>query len=355
MHPLIREDISQTIKSLKKELVLLEDKTILISGGAGFIGSYLVAVLLTLNKGWLKKPCTVIVIDNLITGSKKNTLVNTEDDPQFQLIQNDICDPLPDINADYIIHAAGLASPHHYQKLPLETIKVAVDGTKNLLEFAKRKKVKGFLYFSSSEIYGDPDTGHIPTPETYWGNVSANGPRACYDESKRLGETLCTTYHKLYKIPIKIVRPFNIYGPGMRINDYRVISTLLIRGIHSNPFLIYNQGNQTRTFCYIADAAQGFLKALLQGKSGEIYNVGSDNKEISIANLAHLIGDLFPEPITIQHTDYPESYPAGEPQRRCPDLTKIKNELGFIPTVELASGLKKTLVWYQDQLKNETA
>jgi len=353
MNSLIRQDIHNIIESLEKELSLLEGKTILISGGAGFIGSYLVAVLLTLNEERFQKPCKIIVMDNFITGSRKNALIDAESNPHFQLIEHDVSKPLPDVNADYIIHAAGLASPFHYRKSPLETVDVFVGGTRNFLELARQKKVRGLLYFSSSEVYGDPHPDFIPTPETYWGNVSASGPRACYDESKRLGETLCSIYHQLYNLPVKIARPFNVYGPGMRMDDYRVIPTFLTRGLNNQPIQIYNHGNQTRTFCYITDAVQGFLKILLRGKAGEAYNVGSDNEEIGIASLAKITSKIFPKPIGVELINYPESYPAGEPQRRCPDLSKIKKELGFSPKIELEMGLAKTLKWYQDRIKDE--
>ncbi|MBU6415266.1 NAD-dependent epimerase/dehydratase family protein, partial [Patescibacteria group bacterium] len=283
----------------------------------------------------------------------KNVIVDINN-PHIRFIEHDVRKPLPaNLNADYLIHAAGLASPFYYQKFPLETIEVAVEGTKNFLEFAKEKKVKGMLYFSSSEIYGDPHPNYIPTPEHYWGNVSSTGPRACYDESKRLGETVCTVYHKLYNVPVKIVRPFNVYGPGMKINDYRVIPTFMVKAIRGDSLPVHDKGNQTRTFCYITDAVQGFLKVLVSGKAGEMYNVGKDNEEINMVGLATTLSELFPHRIDIQLISYPESYPAGEPQRRCPDITKIRTELDFHPDVNLKEGLSRTLAWYQTHLKDE--
>ncbi len=179
MPPLIREDVLNIIKSIRDEASVFEGKTILISGGAGFLGSYLVATFLMLNREVFRKHCKIIILDNFITSSGKNALMDIEGDPHCIFIQHDVRNPLPDINADYVIHAAGLASPYYYRKSPIETIEVAVNGTRNFLEFAKQKNIDGLLYFSSSEIYGDPDPAFIPTPETYWGNVSAVGPRAC--------------------------------------------------------------------------------------------------------------------------------------------------------------------------------
>ena len=157
-------------------------------------------------------------------------------------------------------------------------------------------------------------------------------------------------YHQLYGIPVKIVRPFNVYGPGMKENDYRVIPTFMTKLIRGESLPVYDKGNQTRTFCYITDAIQGFMKILVRGRNGEAYNVGSDNGEINMVSLATLLNQLFSKSAPIQLTDYPDSYPAGEPQRRCPDLTKIKKELEFSPTVDLAIGLTRTLAWYQEEL-----
>ena len=182
---------------------------------------------------------------------------------------------------------------------------MALNGTKNLLEFAKSKKVKSMLYFSSSEVYGDPNPNYIPTPEGYWGNVSAVGPRACYDESKRLGETLCMTYHQLYKIPVKIVRPFNVYGPGMKVHDYRVIPTFMVKALKGEALPVHDKGNQTRTFCYITDAIQGFIKVLASDKNGEIYNVGRTDEEINMVSLGNLVSGLVTRKPAVELVAYP--------------------------------------------------
>ncbi len=353
MQHIIQEDIRAIIASLKNEVKLFEGKTFLISGGYGFLGTYFVATLLALNKKVFKKPCKVIVLDNYITSSEHNPAID-ERDPHFTLIQHDVRNSLPhNLKADYLIHAAGLASPFYYRKFPLETIEVAVHGTKNFLEFAKEKKVKSLLYFSSSEVYGDPNPNFIPTPEHYWGNVSAVGPRACYDESKRLGETLCMTYFQLYKVPVKIVRPFNVYGPGMKVHDYRVIPTFMVRALKGQPLPVHDKGNQTRTFCYITDAIQGFFKVLASEKNGEIYNVGRDDEEINMVGLATSVSDLLPSRPRVELISYPDSYPAGEPQRRCPDISKIKRELGYTPHIKLKTGLARTLAWYQKILSHD--
>lgn len=346
---IVKEDIRIIADAIKKEAKKLEGKTLLISGGAGFIGSYILAAIHELNNEYLSKPCKVISIDNFITGRKRRIIEEIKS-YSFAFIEADVTKPLNiKEKVDYIIHAAGLASPVYYQKYPLETIESAVYGVRNLLELAKLKKVKSFLYFSSSEIYGDPDPKFIPTPETYRGNVSAIGPRSCYDESKRLGETICMVFYDKYKTPVKIVRPFNIFGPGMLPNDYRVVPMFVSNALRGKSLPVHDKGDQTRTFCYISDAIIGFLKVLLSKDNGQVYNVGNDNNEISVLSLATIIKKLFNGKVNIETVSYPKQYPQDEPKRRCPDLTKIRKNLGYVPSVELKEGLERVIVWYKEE------
>lgn len=345
----VKEDIRVIAQAIKKDAKRLEGKTLLISGGAGFIGSYILATIHELNSKYLSKPCKVISIDNFITGRKRRIVGEIKSD-NFTFIEADVTKPL-DIKekVDYIIHAAGLASPVYYQKYPLETIESAIYGVRNLLDLGRVKKIESFLYFSSSEIYGDPDPNFIPTPETYRGNVSAIGPRSCYDESKRLGETICMVFYDKFKMPVKIVRPFNVYGPGMLPNDYRVVPMFVSSALNGKPLPVHDKGNQTRTFCYISDAIVGFLKVLLSKKNGEVYNVGSDIDEINMMKLAMMVSDLFKNKVEVKTIKYPNHYPQDEPKRRCPDLTKIKTDLGYKPSVDLKQGLNRVIKWYKEE------
>lgn len=351
MDKAVINDLKMCLEDLKEEVKLLEGRTILISGGAGFIGNYINVLLYLLNKNILKKKCRVISVDNYITGSRKNFIVDIKD-KNFTFLHHDVRLPLnTHEKVDYIIHAAGLASPFYYKKYPLETIESAFLGAKNLLELARINKVESFLFFSSSEIYGDPEPSAVPTPETYVGRVSSVGPRACYDESKRLAETLCIIYNQLYKVPIKIVRPFNVYGPGMRHTDYRVVPTFLYTGLKGKNLPVHDKGIQTRTFCYISDAITAIFKVLLKGRSGEVYNIGNDKPEISMYELALTICDILGNGTKPRRKSYPSNYPAGEPQRRCPDLTKIRTELGYEPKIDLKTGLKKSIDWFKSEYK----
>jgi UDP-glucuronate decarboxylase len=217
-----------------------------------------------------------------------------------------------------------------------------------LLELARVKKPTGFLFFSSSEIYGDPDPKFVPTPETYKGHVACIGPRACYDESKRLSETLCSIYHEQFSVPVTMVRPFNVYGPGMKIDDYRVIPAFANKGFKGEALRVHGTGNQTRTFCYISDAMIGFLKVLISGKAGSVYNIGMDEEEIPMEKLATTVADVIGGGLKVELIDYPDSYPPDEPRRRCPDLTKARKELAYSPVVGLRHGIERTIGWYRD-------
>lgn len=343
MTSIIEEDIQTIVQNLGEDAHRFSGKTVLISGGAGFLGRYFLGVFRHLNAHILEKPCRVLSVDNFITGSVDQ---NAAHDPNIVHVWADVVHPLPvreDIH--FIIHAAGIASPVYYMKYPLETIESAVMGIRNLLELArKNKSLEGFLYFSSSEIYGDPDPRFVPTPESYHGHVSSVGPRACYDESKRLGETIATIYHQQHKIPVTIVRPFNVFGPGMGHNDRRVIPMFTYQALNKQPIPVHGQGSQTRTFCYITDAITGFTQTLLRGSHGEAYNIGNSDNEIAMNELAKLFAELVPG-ASYKQIEYPETYPAGEPQRRCPDLTKARTHFDYAHKVSLRDGLARFIMW----------
>ena len=337
------EDAREIVRNLDTEKKEFIGKTLLITGGLGFLGQMFIRVAKILNENNSLTPCKVISLDNSITSSKS---VEEDFDYDFvEFIDHDVIQSFS-INReiDFIIHAAGIASPTYYRKFPLETLDVAIQGTRNMLDLAKEKKSK-LLFFSSSEIYGDPYDNDVPTPETFRGNVSSLGPRACYDESKRLGETISRIYYEQFKVHSVIVRPFNVYGPGMNKNDYRVLPNFARQIIAGNPVKVYGTGNQTRTYCYITDAVTGFIKALLNGNPGEAYNIGNDSPEISVIELTKYISNVIKEEVQIELGEYPSSYPPDEPQRRCPDLTKSKRDLNFHPSVELENGLKKFFEW----------
>lgn len=343
--PIIEQDVATIAEEVRDDARELAGRTVLVSGGAGFLGRYLLGVFRYLNRRVLETPCRVISVDNYITGERDGAF-GANADPRVLSMWADVTQPLPLREpVHYIIHAAGLASPVYYQQYPLETIESAVMGAKNLLELGRKTKLKSFLLFSSSEIYGDPDPRSVPTPETYCGNVSSIGPRACYDESKRLAETLSLVYHQRFGVPVKIVRPFNVYGPGMKPHDHRVVPTFGLRALRGEVLPIHGDGHQTRTFCYVTDALVGFLKVLFAGRPGEVYNVGNDDQEITMGELARIFVEAGGVGARVETIPYPATYPAGEPQRRAPDLTKIRTELGYAPSVPLRDGVRRFLRW----------
>jgi nucleoside-diphosphate-sugar epimerase len=256
---------------------------------------------------------------------------------------------------EYVIHAAGIASPIYYRRHPIETMDANITGLRTLLDHSMHNSdatpLEGFLYFSSSEIYGDPTPDDIPTPETYRGNVSCTGPRACYDESKRYGETLCVNFARQHDLPVKIARPFNNYGPGLKITDGRVIPDLCRDVFGGRDVVLHSDGSPTRTFCYAADAVTGYYKTLVHGHSGEAYNIGVEEPEISMLQLAETIvdtaRDLFGYTGQVVHRVSEErDYLVDNPNRRCPVITKARTHLGYDPQISLADGIRRSLVWY---------
>jgi nucleoside-diphosphate-sugar epimerase len=265
----------------------------------------------------------------------------------------------------YIIHAASIASPTYYRKYPIETMDANVNGLRTLLEYCRQQQendnpVEGFLFYSTSEIYGDPSPENIPTPETYRGNVSCTGPRACYDESKRYGETLCVNFARQYDLPIKAARPFNNYGPGLKITDKRVLPDFARDVLAGRDIILLSDGSPTRTFCYIADAIVGYYKILVKGKPGEAYNIGAEKPEISMANLAERVTALAKELFdyqgkVVRQKSTDDEYLIDNPNRRCPIITKARTDLGYNPTIGIDEGLKRSLIWYQDNREAEEA
>jgi len=344
--PYLPSDIEEIATRLGPDAKRFAGSTMLLCGGHGFLGRYFLALFAYLNRHVLDRPCRLIALDNHITSRHVASEAWNQDQDGCRFIQHDIIKPVIfEEPLDYVIHAAGIASPYYYRKYPLETLEVATTGTKNLLTLAAEHRVKGFLFFSSSEIYGDPDEAHVPTPESYRGNVSCIGPRACYDESKRIGETLCTIFHELYGVPTKIVRPFNVYGPGMSERDYRVLPNFASRIVRGKPLQIYGSGRQTRTFCYVTDAMVGFVKVLLNGTPSHVYNIGNPSSEVSMLQLANVMSRVLDRELEVNVVEYPDSYPSDEPQRRCPDITKASLQLNYQPAVDLQEGLKRFMAW----------
>jgi len=354
---IVTEDLSDMATRLAAEFGKLSGKKLLIVGGGGFLGYYLVQAPLAWNRLNKGPAIDVTVYDNWIRGTP-SWLDGLKTDPHLKLVTHDITNPVPSgaPDFDFIIHAASIASPIYYRKHPIETMDANVNGLRHLLEYALKQKksgkpLSGFLFYSTSEIYGDPTPENIPTAETYRGHVSCTGPRACYDESKRYGETLCVNFAHQYDLPITMARPFNNYGPGLKISDRRVLPDFARDVFAGRDIVMLSDGSATRTFCYITDAIVGYYKILANGRKGEPYNIGTDKPEVAMAQLAESVVKL-----AEKHWDYTgrvvkqispdKDYLVDNPNRRCPVIDKARNELGYEPTVDFEDGLERALIWY---------
>lgn len=300
---------------------------ILLTGGAGFIGSHLCDFLMA-------KGNKVICLDNLITGKMEN-VSHLLSNPNFKFIRHDVTTYIDiDEPIDYVLHFASPASPVDYQKYPIQTLKVGSLGTHNALGLAKAKGAK-FLLASTSEVYGDPTVN--PQPETYWGNVNSIGPRGVYDESKRFAEAITMAYHNVHKLDTKIARIFNTYGPRMRQDDGRAIPNFIIQALADMPLTVYGNGTQTRSFCYIDDMVDGLYKLMLSDVNEPI-NLGNPD-EVAILEVAKQVISLTGSKSKIEF----KPLPLDDPTVRCPDITKAKNFLSWEPKILLTEGLKLTL------------
>lgn len=347
LSPTIIDDVKEIVARTEKWLKVLENKTILITGAAGFVPSYLVHTLAYVNTQLFKKECRIICLDNFITGTPQR-LKPWEGRGDIKFLEGDVGKRVNvKEHTDFIVHGASIASPSWYRKFPLETIDTNVSGTRRLLDLAKDNKVKGFLYFSSSEIYGDPFEQFIPTSEDYWGNVSSIGPRACYDESKRLAETLCMVYYRNFGVPVKIIRPFNFYGPGLRLDDGRVVPDFISDALKGKPITLLSDGKTTRSFCYISDAVVAILLLLINKVVGEAFNVGNP-EEISILKLAKMVDNIAGGAGVRFAQSQDKAYLIDNPQRRVPNISKIQKAIGWVPQVSITEGLERTLKFYQE-------
>jgi UDP-glucuronate decarboxylase len=308
-------------------------KRILITGGAGFIGSHLCEY-------YVDQGADVICVDNLFSGSKDNIL-HLLTNPHFELIRHDVIHPLF-VEVDRIYHLACPASPIHYQYNAIKTVKTNVMGTINMLGLAKRTKAR-ILLASTSEVYGDPQVH--PQPENYWGHVNPIGLRSCYDEGKRVAETLMMDYHRQNKTDIKIVRIFNTYGPRMAVDDGRVVSNFIVQALQNKPLTVYGEGSQTRSFCYVADLIAGLVAMMEQDDFTGPVNIGNPG-EFSIMELAKKLIALTGSTSEISHKPLPQD----DPVQRCPDISLAKKRLEWTPKTPLDEGLKKTILYFQNVL-----
>ncbi|OGP69663.1 MAG: NAD-dependent dehydratase [Deltaproteobacteria bacterium RBG_13_60_28] len=306
---------------------------ILVTGGAGFIGSHLLEFL-------LQQGHDTLCLDNYFTGSKEN-LLHLRDHPRLEMIRHDLVNPIM-LEVDQIYHLACPASPVHYQYNPVKTIKTNVLGTLHMLGMAKRVKAR-ILLASTSEVYGDP-LEH-PQREAYWGNVNCLGPRSCYDEGKRVAETLMMDYHRQNRVDIRIARIFNTYGPRMALNDGRVVSNFIVQALTGQEITIYGEGKQTRSFCYVSDLVDGLVRLMNCEGQTEPVNLGNP-EEFTIMDLARKVmaltasaGELVFKPL-----------PPDDPVRRRPDITRAREILGWQPAVPLDAGLQATIPYFAEKL-----
>ena len=348
MDPIIGEDIQKIIDSVGSHFNLLQGKKILVTGADGFLPSYLVDTFAVLNRTSLSHNPVSVFLLNRRAPENSIRLKHHIGNPHIKFLQGDVAaaNALPS-GINFIIHGASRSSPKDYLANPLDTIDANTVGTRVLLEYALKNPLEGFLFLSTVEVYGEPDEKHIPIAETYRGNVDVLGERAVYQESKRFGETLCRVFFASFGVPAKIARIFHTYGPRLNLSDGRVIPEFMRRCLASEDLEIIRGGSSIRTFAYVSDTIAGIWKILLQGKSGEAYNVGSD-EEITVENLAKLYMKMFNNTIRIKMPqDFPPAHLAASPSKSAPDLRKIRSELGYEPRVSIADGLARLKQWYE--------
>jgi len=334
---MVNDDISWINTHLKDRA--FEDQSVLVTGGAGFLGSWMCEVLVAQN-------AKVICLDNLASGREEN-ITHLKNNENFSFLRHDISQPVVlDTKVDYILHMASRASPLEFEQFPIQIMKANTLGTWIALGIAKKNKAR-LLFTSTSEIYGESQI--IPTPETYHGNVNTLGIRGCYDEAKRAGEATCMAYMRQHGVDVRIVRIFNTYGPRMRSDGYygRVVPRFIMQALRNEPITIFGDGSQTRSFCYVTDQIEGLLRFLAKDDlKGEVINIGNP-KELSIMDLAALIKKNIGSTSSLQYFPLPQD----DPHRRCPIITKAHDLLNWKPKIELEKGLRKTIRYMTSELR----
>ncbi len=362
MKKIVKQDLERIYSALTdKEREKFKDATVLFTGGAGFLGFYFINFLTHYQKELGVKK--VICLDNFQVGEPKwlkdLSAEGKVELHKFNVITDDIANVPGADQADLIYHMASIASPIFYRKYPIETLDANIWGLRRLLDFYCEKPIRGLAFYSSSEIYGDPTPENIPTPETYRGNVDCQGPRACYDEAKRFGETMCYLFHQKYNMPIAIIRPFNNYGPGMRLNDARVPADFANAVRQNKDIEMFSDGSPTRTFCYISDAITGYLKAIAHAsESFEAFNIGMDKPEISIKRLAEIYLEAGKEILGYTGkakfaVSEDKEYLQNNPNRRCPVIDKARKMLGYNPQVDVETGVRYFLEYIKESQEDE--
>ena len=344
MDEIISEDVRRLTNNLIEFEQAVKDKTILVTGGSGFIGSWFCDVLVNFG-------ANVICVDNLISGSNTNT-DHLSERRNFQFINEDVTKFITDEKLDYITHMASIASPLSYLAKPIETLDANVVGTRRMLELARENNVKSFLFTSTSEVYGNPGDANVPTPEDYYGYVNSFGPRAVYDEGKRCAEAYCLAYINKFNVPIRISRIFNTFGPRLDIKSTtqygRVVMKFLSQAMSNNPITVYGNGTQTRSFCYITDQVEGLMKLLLLPnlEKGTIANIGN-TEEITILELAKRVISATGSSSKIEFHPFPKD----DPRRRQPNLSRAKQLLNYQPRIKFDEGLRRTVEWNKLNVK----
>lgn len=339
----INKDIEEIIAEFNNYLTSLSGKNIFITGGNGFIGSYIVDTFADFNKE-LENPCKIIVI-NKNEINEKSRLSHLVNNKNVKFIAQDVGKPfeLPK-GINIIFHAASIASPASFLKYPLDTIDSNVNGTRTLLNYSRENPIDNFLFLSSADVYGNPDKNFIPTPETYTGNVDCTNPRSCYSESKRFSETLCSTFFSKYNVPTKILRLGHTYGPGLR--EDKATHEFFYKSVNNKEINLKDKGEASMSFCYISDAIRGIFKVMSSGKSGEAYNISGGFPATSIKDLATLIGKIENNNTSI-NPNYSKENDNSKEYVRYLDISKLK-KLGFEPKVNLEEGISRLKQHYDE-------